>query len=66
MWASRPRPPDRVRPRPGRSRPCASPSPYSRQSEAQVLDGVVRATPALSDGRLYLRNESELVCVKLK
>jgi hypothetical protein len=28
--------------------------------------GVVRAYPALSDGRLYARDEKSLVCVKLK
>lgn len=45
---------------------AADPTGFKKQAEAQVLDGVVRAAPALSDGRLYLRNETELVCVKLK
>ncbi len=31
-----------------------------------VLDGKVRAVPALADGRLYMRDETKLVCVTLK
>lgn len=31
-----------------------------------VLDGKVRAVPALADGRLYVRDERKLVCLKLK
>lgn len=39
---------------------------YKEQGRAKVLDGLTRAAPALSDGRLYLRNDDKLVCVNLK
>lgn len=39
---------------------------YKEDARAKVLDGLTRAAPALADGRLYLRNESKMVCVKLK
>lgn len=44
----------------------ASPKGYMERARAAVLDGLTRAAPALADGRLYLRNEAKLVCVKLK
>lgn len=44
----------------------ASEKAYKEVTRAKVLDGVVRAAPALADGRLYIRNEKQLVCVKLK
>ena len=44
----------------------ASEKKYAERGRAPLLTGVVRAAPALSDGRLYVRNEKELVCVKLK
>jgi hypothetical protein len=44
----------------------ADPKAFKPTARAKVLDGVVRAAPALSDGRLYLRDEKRLVCVKLK
>jgi len=44
----------------------ASPKAFVEKAKATVVDGVVRAAPALADGRLYLRNESKLICVKLK
>ncbi len=44
----------------------ASEKEYVERARATVLTGVVRAAPALADGRLYVRNEKELVCVKLK
>ena len=44
----------------------ASEKKYVERARAQVLPGVVRAAPALSEGRLYVRSEKELVCVKLK
>ncbi|QEL19728.1 outer membrane protein assembly factor BamB family protein [Limnoglobus roseus] len=31
-----------------------------------ILDGKVRAVPALADGRLFVRDETKLVCVSLK
>ena len=33
---------------------------------ATVLSKVVRAYPALADGRLYARDEKTIVCVRLK
>lgn len=39
---------------------------YKEQGRAKVLDGLTRAAPALSDGRLFLRNEKQLAAVKLK
>jgi outer membrane protein assembly factor BamB len=45
---------------------AADPGGFKKLVESQVLDGVVRAAPALSDGRLFVRNETELVCVRLK
>ena len=39
---------------------------YKEVARAEVLTGVVRAAPALADGRLYVRNEKQLACVKLK
>lgn len=44
----------------------ASPKGYMERARAAVLDGLTRAAPALADGRLYLRNEAKLVCVKLR
>jgi outer membrane protein assembly factor BamB len=45
---------------------AADPVAFKEQARAKVLDGTVRAAPALADGRLYLRDEKRLVCVKLK
>jgi outer membrane protein assembly factor BamB len=45
---------------------AADPAGYKEQARAKVLDGVVRAAPALSDGRLFVRNEKRLICVTLK
>ena len=45
---------------------AASPDGFKAFSRAKILDGVVRAYPALADGRLYARNESRLVCVDLR
>jgi outer membrane protein assembly factor BamB len=44
----------------------ASPKAFKELARAKVLDGVTRAAPALSDGRLYVRDDKRLVCVKLK
>jgi len=44
----------------------ASEKKYAERARAEVLPGVIRAAPALSDGKLYVRSEKELVCVKLK
>lgn len=45
---------------------AASEKAYKEEARAKALDGLTRAAPALADGRLYLRNESKLVCLKLK
>ncbi|MDA1312777.1 MAG: PQQ-binding-like beta-propeller repeat protein [Acidobacteria bacterium] len=45
---------------------AASPDGFKVFSRAKILDGVVRAYPALADGRLYARNESRLICVDLR
>ena len=45
---------------------AADPSAYKELARARVLDGTVRAAPALADGRLYVRDEKRLVCVRLK
>ena len=44
----------------------ASSEKYVERGRAQLLTGVVRAAPALSDGLLFVRNEKELIAVKLK
>jgi outer membrane protein assembly factor BamB len=43
----------------------ADPARYEERGRAAVLTGVTRAAPALADGRLYVRDEKRLVCVKL-
>jgi outer membrane protein assembly factor BamB len=44
----------------------ADPIRFQVESRHQLLDGVVRAYPAWSGGRLYLRNEDTLACYRLK
>ena len=44
----------------------ASPAGFKSIARAKILDGVVRAYPALADGRLYARNGQHLVCVDLR
>ncbi len=44
----------------------ASPDGFKALSRAKILDGVVRAYPAIANGRLYARNESRIVCVDLR
>ena len=44
----------------------ASPDGFHPSAHAAILDKVVRAYPALADGRLYARNEKTLVCVRFK
>lgn len=44
----------------------ASSMEYKERARAKILDGVVRAAASLSDGKLYVRDEKKLVCVKLK
>ena len=44
----------------------ASPDGFSPIARAQLLPGVVRAYPALADGRVYARNTDTLVAVDLR
>ena len=44
----------------------ASPDELSVFARAQILPGVVRAYPALADGRFYARNIDTLVAVDLR
>ena len=44
----------------------ASPKGFQPQASASLLPAVVRAYPALADGRLYVRNEHSLACFRLK
>ena len=45
---------------------AASEKAFQEMSRAKVLTGITRAAPALADGRLFVRDETKLVCVKLK
>ena len=46
---------------------AASPEAFRPIARAQILQGVVRAYPALSDGFLYARNSADaFVCVDLR
>ena len=44
----------------------ASPVSFQVVSRAQILQGTVRAYPAIADGLFYARNGDTLVCVRLK
>jgi outer membrane protein assembly factor BamB len=43
----------------------ATPKEFKPSESAKILGAVVRAYPAIADGRWYVRNERTLVCVKL-
>ncbi len=43
----------------------ASASGYRQAARAQLVDGTVRALPAIADGKLFVRNERTLKCVDL-
>ena len=43
----------------------ANPDKFNELSSAQILDGRCWTGPTMSDGKLYLRNNSELVCVNV-
>jgi outer membrane protein assembly factor BamB len=43
----------------------ANPKKFEPLSRARILSRTVRAYPALADGRLFARDESTLVCVRL-
>ncbi|MFN0170362.1 MAG: PQQ-binding-like beta-propeller repeat protein [Bryobacteraceae bacterium] len=44
----------------------ATPEGFKPAAKAQVLSGVVRAFPAYSNGLYYARNETALVCLRLR
>ena len=44
----------------------ASPKGFRFASRAQVISGIVRAYPALANGRYYVRNERELRAFDLR
>ena len=44
----------------------ATPEGFVERASAQVLNGKCWTMPALAGGRLYLRNEEEIVCLDLK
>ena len=44
----------------------ASPKEFKPVAHAQLLPATVRAYPALADGMLYVRNEHNLACFKVK
>ena len=43
----------------------AAPEAYKEKASAQILKGRCFTPPAFSQGRLYLRNENEIVCLDL-
>ena len=45
---------------------AASSDSFKTLARAQVLPATVRAFPALSDGFLYLRNDTMLICLDLR
>lgn len=44
----------------------ADPTAFHERARVAILTGTVRAEPAIQSGRLYIRDEKQLVCVKLK
>jgi hypothetical protein len=45
---------------------AAAPDAFRPLARATILPAVVRAFPALADGRLYARNEKTLICLDLR
>ncbi len=43
-----------------------SPTGFNSTAQASLLSGTCYTTPALVDGRLYLRSNEEMVCVDLR
>jgi len=41
----------------------AAPKAYTEEARAKVLDGKCWSTPALSNGRVYVRSTKEAVCL---
>ncbi len=44
----------------------ATPAGFREKSKAQVLNGRCWTMPSLADGRLYVRDESEIVCLNVQ
>ncbi|MCI0605860.1 PQQ-like beta-propeller repeat protein, partial [bacterium] len=44
----------------------ATPAGYKEKGRAQVLKGKTWTPPALANGKLYLRNKKEMICMDLK
>ncbi len=44
----------------------AKPDAFHPTAQARILNKVVRAYPALADGKLYARDEKTLVCIRVK
>ncbi|MCP4659266.1 MAG: hypothetical protein GY856_27975 [bacterium] len=45
---------------------AATPEKYIEQSTAQVLEGRNWTSPTLAGGRLYLRNQEEIVSIDMR
>ena len=43
----------------------ASPETFVPTARAQLMGATVRAYPALANGKLYARNDKQLICVSL-
>jgi hypothetical protein len=43
----------------------AAPAAYKEKAGAQMLNGRCFTAPSLANGKLYLRNETEMVCLDL-
>jgi hypothetical protein len=43
----------------------ATPAAYKEKAGAQILNGKCFTAPSLANGRLYLRNETEMLCLDL-
>ena len=43
----------------------ASTEAYREKSSAQVLEGRCWTVPTLADGKLYVRNQEEMVCLNM-
>ncbi|MGH7456504.1 MAG: PQQ-binding-like beta-propeller repeat protein, partial [bacterium] len=44
----------------------ATPAAYKEKAGAQILNGKCFTAPALANGKLYLRNETEMICLDLE
>jgi outer membrane protein assembly factor BamB len=43
----------------------ASPAEFKEISSVQILDGICWSSPSLANGKLYLRNQKEMICFNL-